>query len=113
MADVLRCIDKQGREVVLTEECWHSHILPYHPILRAAERSIELALIDPHRLMRDAERTNRECFYRHQALATFPHLYLKVVVGYRLVGPSGILIGSVVTAFPTTRFKAGEQQLWP
>ncbi|MDQ3692522.1 MAG: hypothetical protein M3464_02690 [Chloroflexota bacterium] len=99
--------------VILTKDCWQTHILPYHPILDDEEQSVELALIDPHRLMRDAEYTNRECFYRHRALSNFPHLYLKVVVHYRRVGTSGRLMGSVVTAFPTTRFKAGEQQLWP
>ena len=113
MADVLRCTDRWGREIVLTDECWNGHILPDRAILRGLESRLEVVLTDPYRVRRDATNPSRECFYRHRTLPGMPRLFLKVVVEFRPIGPNGVLDGSDITAFPTNHFKTGEQQIWP
>lgn len=114
MADLLRCADYQGREVVLPEEWWHEHIVSARPYLAGHHEYVQLALQNPYRVFRDVERSARECFYRHRTLPGKYHdLYFKIVVEYRRTGPSGLLVGTVVTAYPTKAFKPKEQQLWP
>ena len=113
MTDLLRCHDRWGREVRLTEACWHDHILPQRKVLRGLESRVAVVLADPYRVMSDATSAVRECFYRHGVIPGYDRLLLKVVVEFRpMTRPEGI-IGSVVTAYPTDRFKRGERQLWP
>ena len=114
MADLLRCVDLHGRTVVLTVECWLYHILPDRAILSGQEQGICATVEGPTYIMRDVVHPNRECFYRFGAIpgALADH-YLKVVVEYDVVGPGGLTVGTVVTAYPTDRLKSKEQRLWP
>lgn len=113
MAVVLRCRDWMGREVILTEECWEGKILRDHVILRGLDWCVQVVLEDPYRVRSDALNPGRECLYRHRTLPAMPDKLLKVVVEYRASGPDGVVVGSVVTAYPTDRFKDGERQIWP
>lgn len=114
MADLLRCTDYQGREVVLSEEWWNEHVVTVRPYLQGRHESVCLVLATPYRICRDAGHASRLCFYRPHVLpGRYHHLYFKVVVEYRRTGPDSLLVGSVVTAFPTANIKAKEQQLWP
>lgn len=52
--------------------------------------------------------------YRHRTLpGRLSRFYLNVVVACRPTGPSGIVVGTVPTAFATDRIKVTEMQLWP
>lgn len=114
MTDLLRYIDYQGREVTLSEQWWNKHVVESRPYLKDLHAYVQLVLANPYRVLRDARHASRECFYRHRTLpGEYHHLYFKVVVQYRRTGLSGLLVGTVVTAFPTPRIKAKEQPIWP
>lgn len=114
MADLLRCFDVHGRNVILTAECWQFHILPGRTVLAGQEQQIRVVLAAPTRIMRDATHHDRECFYRLGALpGDLANHYFKVVVEFEGAGPGGGSTGYVVTAYPTDRIKRKEQQLWP
>lgn len=99
---------------MLTEEIWLNHILDSHPEFKGLETCIEKAITDPYRVMQDARDPTRECMYRHRTLpGRLSRFYLKVVVAFRPTGSSGILVGTVLTAFATDRIKSTEKQLWP
>lgn len=114
MAELVRCSDCRGRLVVLTEEIWNGHILDSHPEFQGLEACVEKAITDPYRVTQDAMHSSRECMYRHRTLpGHLNRFYLKVVVAFRPTGPSGVLVGTVVTAYATDRIKRTEKQLWP
>jgi hypothetical protein len=100
--------DRWGRDVALTERNWR-HITRRHTELAPA-RSIVLATIAyPDLVMRDAQRPDRESFYRvvEWHLNGIPRRYIKVCVEYDLVG------GTIITAFFSRNIKPGEYQRWP
>lgn len=114
MAELVRCSDRNGRVVVLTDEIWVNHIIDRHPEFTGLEACIEMAITDPYRVTQDARHSNRECMYRHRTLpGNLSRFYLKVVVAFQPSGPNGILVGTVLTAFATDRIKSTERQLWP
>lgn len=90
MTILLECIDRQQRTVYLTHHTWHQHILPRRPILEGLEICIPYVVKDPFRVFQDASHQNRECFYRPRIIPYRPHLYLKVVVEYAMVGDNGV-----------------------
>jgi hypothetical protein len=113
VADILRCTDRWGREVTLTEALWSNKILPKHPEMIGHDADVAAAITDPMFVMHDASHADRENFYR---VCTFPpkHVlaYVKVVVGFqrRATGP---VEGIVISAFAVGNPKPGEQQKWP
>jgi hypothetical protein len=109
MANLLRCNDRQGRAVVLTEECWYGKILVDHPDMEDQISGVEVTLRDPDGIRLDRTHLRREYFYRTQAHARYSHLYAKVVVEYANSGAQGVQVGRVVTAYLTNDFKQGEQ----
>lgn len=114
MADLLRCADYQGREAILSERWWIEHIVSARPYLHGLHELVQQVVANSYRACRDVQHVARECFYRHQTLpGNYHHLYFKIVVEYRRTGPGGLLVGSVVTAYPTAVIKAKEQQIWP
>ncbi|MDP9365926.1 MAG: hypothetical protein M3Q10_17190 [Chloroflexota bacterium] len=111
--ELLRCVDPWGREIVLTAATWTLHVLPDRAPLVGNEEGVRLTLTAPQVVMRDATRDDRAVYYRRGALpAPYDHLYLKVVVDFPTAGTAST-DGRVATAFPTRRFRPGEQQTWP
>lgn len=113
MGDLLRCVDRTGRDVVLSEEAWFGRILRDHAMLGGYEGLIQVVVQDPNRVTRDLNRSNRECFYRQGVFPDYPRLFLKVVVEFRQGDLTGAVSGYVVTAYPLQRVRSGEEQLWP
>jgi len=69
---------------------------------------VQAAVEQPELIYRDADRADRECYYRGGLLRRRPGLLVKVVVDY-----SAGEAGRVVTAYPTDKPKGGETRLWP
>ena len=51
MADLLRCVDRWGREIRLTEERWHGHIILHHPDLTRYVAAVRQTLVDLARII--------------------------------------------------------------
>jgi len=116
MAILLQCVDRFGRPVVLTQECWHDKIAYDHAEMRGHHLCLQAVLSDPCEVRKDKQwspQRLRECFYRTNAHPALPNLYIKVVVEYEGDAAVGTQIGRVVTAYPTPRMKTGEQTIWP
>ena len=109
MAAIWRTRDRQGREVVLTAAGW-GHIVAEHGDVAVTWAEVRSTVELLGRVMVGPRFADRECHYR---LADSWGLSFKVVIGYRLMLPSGTLIGEVVTAYRTHRVKLEERQLWP
>ena len=113
MAVILRCCDRWGREITLTDGCWNDHIVREHPILRDRLTAVEAVLTNPFRITQDVTYGNREHFYRHRVLPNLGKWYLKVCVEFMPTGPDGAMVGEVVTAFVVQHIKVRETELWP
>lgn len=113
-SELMRCVDRWGRPIVLTNATWMLHILPDRESLVGNETAVRRTLVDPEIVMHDATHAHRESFYRIGGLpAPFDHLYLKVCVEFVEPEVPGNAAGRVVTAFPTRRVKPAEQRKWP
>lgn len=107
--ELIRESDPLGRVVRLTDDQWHSHILPRHPDVAAHLLSIHQVIRHPDVVRRDALQRHRECYYRDHSRSTGRPLLLKVVVDF---APHSETPGFVVTCFLTTRLKPGEEVVW-
>jgi hypothetical protein len=114
MADLLRCVDQWGREIVLTEELWTGHILAGHSELTGLEACIKVALTDPRPVTFDSRHRGRENYYRAGTLPPpLAHPLLKVCVRFRSMGLGQPESGEVVTAYPVDKVKHSEVIKWP
>ncbi len=113
MEPLLQCEDRWGREILLSVETWFGHIIRRHGELLENLDSIEQAIVHADAIHRDVLREDRETFYRFGVLhEPYQHLYLKVIVEF-VESEDGVIIGRVVTAFPTRKIKPREVQRWP
>jgi hypothetical protein len=103
--------DCHDNPVYLTEACWFDHILVEHPEMDNEEESVQLTLRDPDFRTRNPAFPNREIFYRTCQLRLVPDAIVKVVVAFE---PSelGFARGTLITAFPATSIRQGEDLLW-
>lgn len=87
MAEVLRCADRWGREVVLYDDTWYDKIVADHAEVANRLDAIDEVLARPDRVNFDALVSSGENFY---GLGYFEYplerRYLKVVVRYEIVG---------------------------
>jgi hypothetical protein len=113
MAVILRCDDRWGREVTLTEYWWSVHILREHPAMRRQLPAIAGTLAALDLVNEEALHPEREVFYRRGIVAKALRRYLKVVATYHAGGAAATESGRVVTAYLTDRIKPGERPIWP
>lgn len=113
-SEILRCVDRWGRPIVLNTATWTLHILPDREPLLGNEATVRRTLVDSHFVQHDATHDDRENFCRFGTLpAPFDHPYLKVCVEFAEPDVRGNTTGRVVTAFPTREIKPTEQRKWP
>lgn len=112
MAELLRCADRWGREVVLYDDTWYDKILVDHPIMDGQLGAVEQSLSDPDRVNYDAQYGSGENYYLYGVLQ-YPTdvFYLKVVVRYET--REGVSMGIVISAYPTRNYgRVGERVNW-
>lgn len=100
---IARFVDRQGRDVFLTEGRWN-HITVGHPELTGDAADVRATVEGAEVTRRDVDCPGRENHYRKLR----DRLYLKVCAGYDARG-----VGVAITAHPTPHLKRGEQHLWP
>jgi hypothetical protein len=112
VAEVLRCADQWGREVVLYEDTWYDKIVVDHIDMVDRFDAIIAVLAQPERVHFDATYANGENFYgRDYPDHPFSPDYLKVVVRYEFIGD--IEVGTIVSAYPAPHYrKNGERFKW-
>ena len=112
VAEVLRCADRWGREIVLYEDTWYGKIVGDHADMVDRFDAVTAVLADPERVHFDAAFPNGENFYgRDYPDHPFGVDYLKIVVRYDLVGAEEI--GTIVSAYPAPHYrKHGERFKW-
>lgn len=112
MAELLRCADMCGREVVLDDDTWYDKIVADHPPMDGQLDAVEAALVDPDRVNYDAQHATGENFYRLGVIPyPFDGYYLKVVVRYET--REGVSMGTVISAYPTRDYgQARERMKW-
>lgn len=99
--------DRWQRDIVLYEDTWFGHIVPGHEDLRHHEAAVAKVIEKPYRVMYDALKESRECFYA-QIRPDFPNVFIKVCVEFILERE-----GLVVSAFLTPSLRSDEVQRWP
>lgn len=113
MAEVLRCQDRWGRDVVLHDSCWDGHVISGHPEMDGNMACVLTVIKDPHCVTHDVNDADGENFYRAFTLpAPFDRSYLKVCVRYQHTHRPGTTYGVVVTAYSTSSIKQGERVKW-
>ena len=65
--DILSCVDRWGRTVVLTESVW-SHFLAEHAELTGQEGALHATITAPGRVSDDVELPERVSYYRSGVL---------------------------------------------
>jgi len=111
MTEVLRCLDRWHRVIILPEDNWAEKITPLHLELIGNELSVEQTLADPDIVAFDRDYKDREVYYRWGALPPPDHRgYLKVCVGFRTTNEG--TLGRVITAYAVDRPKPGEKIKW-
>jgi len=103
--------DPFGRSITLYKRRL-DHIEEDHGEMGNAVHLIQAAIERPVTIRRDAVHPDRESFYV-LAPALGPQMYVKVSVEFELPDHYGIVVGTIITAFPTPRLKRGEQPIWP
>ena len=112
MAELLRCVDRWYREVVLFEDTWYDKVMVQRPALAPYLSRIEGVLRNPDVVTLDIDHPGGENFYRLAALpAPFHRAYLKVCVRFGAT-EDDFGAGVIVTTFPTFRIKQGETTRW-
>jgi hypothetical protein len=112
---IFRCLDRWGREVVLTRECWDGHITAVRVHLEGLEQVVRETIERPDRVVYDAARPNGECFYRAGVIPAHPTHVLKVMVKYVDEGgprPRGY-VTSAISHNADRPHKSGERHKWP
>ncbi len=110
---VLHCFDPLGREIVGRRGRWEAHIHVRHPEIDGHFDAVRGTLERPEIIAIDAVHPERRTYYQRGALPSpYDPLYLKVCVGFYQRGPLGI-VGTIITAYPTTRVGNGETREWP
>lgn len=112
MTILLTCIDQWKREITLSADCWHNHVLRNHIIMDPYLNRVKKAVEDPSRVMLDRTSTYREAFYRDK-LVPNSRMLVKVCVEFDPPDANGIVRGQIVTTYLTNRIKAGESKKWP
>lgn len=114
MAIILEGEDRWDRPVVLHPSCWVDHVVRRRPDFAGQEQScVGTILAAPAFVRRDADFSDRECFYGPSPLSPpFDGLLVKVVVAYTMVGPARFR-GTVVTVHLTSGPKLKEEPIWP
>jgi hypothetical protein len=112
VAEVLRCADRWGREIVLYEDTWYDKIVVFHGYMANKLDAIIAVLASPDRVNLDALHPGGENFYGRGYL-DYPedHYYLKVVVRYERTGNHQV--GTIVSAYAAPDYrKRGERFKW-
>ncbi len=107
--------DPLHRTVACGQGSWR-HICREHPDLATLAPLIQNVIEHPDEIYADADRPDRECYYRFSVQVHDRLCSLKVVVTFGSL--SRILGGSVDTAFEKYdvspgNVKRGERKLWP
>jgi hypothetical protein len=105
-------IDPLGRTVVLYADSWYGHVCVEHPNLHDQIHLAQTAIDHPEHIRLDASFAERESYYRPVWLAKRRTL-LKVSIEFDAPDEYDQIVGTVVTAFPTTIVKQGESRRWP
>ncbi len=114
MANLWRCQDRWGREIVLTDARWHAHIVHEHRAMAPHRDLVRQTVESPEEVKHDRTKASREVFYRRWRLSRHGRLvWLKVVVRFTTDPRTLAERGTVVTAYPTNRQKPGERHKWP
>jgi len=112
VAEVLRCADRWGREVVLYDDTWYDKIVVYPGYMASKLDAITSVLAKPERVNFDALYENGENFYGSGYLE-YPNdaHYLKVVVRYNREESQNV--GTIVSAYAAPDYrKRGERYKW-
>lgn len=112
VAEVLRCNDRWGREVVLYDDTWFDKVVVYHAYMAEKLDAIVAVLANPERVNFDASHPNGENYYGRGYL-TYPYDfdYVKVVVRYEMVGTQDE--GTIISAYAAPDYrKRGERHKW-
>ena len=112
MAEVFRCKDKDGIEVICPQDVWTNHIVAQHPEMTDYKSHVKYTIESPHQVYQDKAHTNRKSLYRLSILPQPYHTgYLRIVVEYRQRRLGG-LRGKVISAFPCDTIRKGDILLW-
>ena len=107
MADVFRCIDPCGREIVLTQERWLNHVVARRAEFLDQEDVVRATLTNPDLVNHDRQHPLREVFYRASPLSyPFGGLLVRVIVEFYATG-------EVVTAHFIEQPHRKEPRKWP
>ncbi len=113
MAEMLRCVDLWGRDIVLYEDIWENHVIVDHSIMDGYETFIESVLGSPDVVTHDSKYPNGENYYQAGALPPpDDRQFLKVCVRFESDPLTGKRVGIVVTTFPTFIVKRSERIKW-
>lgn len=114
MAELLRCTDRWGREVILSDGQWSGHIQPGHAEMTNQLAAVRRAIEAPDRVNHDQRNPNGENFYVLGGLPPpLDRTWVKVCVRFTLLAPNGPWRGEIVTAYATSIVKQAEVQKWP
>ena len=106
------CVDPLGQPIAARTRRWDEHIRDRHPELAAQVEAIRTTLEAPDFIVSDFDNPDGLNYYRFGVLPSpYDRLYLKVVVTYRQ--RASVMIGDVITAYPTGKIARGEVQQWP
>ena len=115
MVVILRCRDRWGRVVALTDDQWINHIKLRHVEMRSiCPDPLRMAIEQPEAVTSDRTFPDREHSYRSGVLPPpYERTYINVVVGYTQTDPEGPATGFVVTAYAVGRIHPKEVCKWP
>lgn len=105
--NMLDTTDVLGRRVCMTQGQWEFHVLYDKPWMSEFAHLVHLAVEQPTAIYYDAVNRNRAIYYAEELIPDTGEL-LKVVVDFSDPG-----MGRVITVYPTTKIKAGEDKRWP
>lgn len=96
--EILRCTDRWGRDVVLTDDRWFGKIQRRHPEI--TEEALELVLTDPDLVNWDKALEGVEVFYRTVFLPPPDGRSLvKATVRFVIDEVETVVVGAVTTAY--------------
>jgi len=109
---VLQCYDKDGVEIVCTEDNWGNHIVSEHPEMEGCEVHVKTAIEKPYRVYQDPRHPNRKILYKPFILPKpFNTQYLRVAIEYRK-SRFRDLRGYIITAFASPGIRKGDILIW-
>lgn len=112
MARQFTTTDPSGILVECHDRTWTEHVTRDHPEMIGAESWVQATIAEPIAIYQTVRHPNRRAFHRPFTFAALGRAELRVIVEYNR-RRSGVLVGTVVTAFAATGPKLGEVRIWP